>query len=585
MIIKINYVRSFTMNIEISMDGWGYKSKPDKNEMIEINNTIANNPTEIAYNKRDIKDFANNISNNGYAWCPCTFNDGQRRSSTFKQLQFLALDFDNGVTWDEVKNRADKYNLPIIFAYETYSSENCDRFRVVFLIDVSITDIKTAKVMLTALHTIFPESDKNCKDVVHIYLGSNKGLIYFDNKAVTIPTINIESLIMNMGLYLKDTYGANNYGREMAKFAITTGLAMETSTTLAVSVYHNEEDWYRENFSPLAISYIIRNGENFSKGYKLVFADNLSAINTNRNNSGTGNPHKSCRIPLDSVAQKCRLLHEYTNGLIWLHHQQLEGLATNLINIEGGRKCFLDSMKDIIQKHPEYDSYPQKYREFNNYYLSYFVQKKYAPMRCENYCPYRDDLCDENNILNDCICYFKPINLEDTKYIIASATADEDICKYLLGDNIKFYDCGKVENKGKQYQYNVPMSRKFIKKHPDADNIIKAKLRETLQKEHPELSMDEITEKVNNMPIISFKGHIPEARHWFGNVAGSNDYAGRDIIVAGTPHYPEYIYKLFAYSLGLDFDVDAKLRYQEIERNGFKFWFTTYDDLVLRNIQ
>ena len=59
---------------------------------------------------------------------------------------------------------------------------------------------------------------------------------------------------------------------------------------------------------------------------------------------------------------------------------------------------------------------------------------------------------------------------------------------------------------------------------------------------------------------------------------------GENIDVIGTPHQPEWIYKLFAYSLG--YDVDDRLKPNtQVEHNGFRFYFMTYTDKLLRAIQ
>jgi len=129
------------------------------------------------------------------------------------------------------------------------------------------------------------------------------------------------------------------------------------------------------------------------------------------------------------------------------------------------------------------------------------------------------------------------------------------------------------------------MSRNFVNKNPDIYDKIKDSVKDTIKMEHPELDMNEITKKIENMANLTFKDKIPNAKHWYSNLAGTNDYEGQGIIVAGTPHVPDFVYKFFAYTLGLNFDMNTRLRYQEVEHNGYKFWFTTYDDKVLRTIQ
>lgn len=54
--------------------------------------------------------------------------------------------------------------------------------------------------------------------------------------------------------------------------------------------------------------------------------------------------------------------------------------------------------------------------------------------------------------------------------------------------------------------------------------------------------------------------------------------------LGGTPHQPEWVYKLFAFTLG--FDVVATLNPCSIvTNNGYRFRFATFDDEILRTIQ
>ena len=72
----------------------------------------------------------------------------------------------------------------------------------------------------------------------------------------------------------------------------------------------------------------------------------------------------------------------------------------------------------------------------------------------------------------------------------------------------------------------------------------------------------------------------------FGNCAGCDYLKGKNINVIGTPHHTEWIYKLFAYTMGCEFDTEAKIKpCLTVERNGHSFRFATYDDEVLRAIQ
>ena len=85
---------------------------------------------------------------------------------------------------------------------------------------------------------------------------------------------------------------------------------------------------------------------------------------------------------------------------------------------------------------------------------------------------------------------------------------------------------------------------------------------------------------------ISFKEFHKyyEGELHFGNCAGCDTLKGKNIDVIGTPHQPEWIYKLFAYSLGYDVDDGLKPN-TVVVHNGFRFRFMTYADETLRAIQ
>ena len=174
----------------------------------------------------------------------------------------------------------------------------------------------------------------------------------------------------------------------------------------------------------------------------------------------------------------------------------------------------------------------------------------------------------EDNIQGDCVSFLNPVKFKkDTKYIMLSATVDKTVCEYYFGkDNMKFQECKKAKYKGTLDQYcDKSMSRGYIDRYP---GIIKL-----------------IEKHFDSDYIICFQKY-GLGDLYFGNAAGCDELKGKNIAVIGTPHQPEWIYKLFAYSIKLDFDKDAKVKPNNIvTHNGYKFRFTTYDDEVLRAVQ
>jgi hypothetical protein len=174
----------------------------------------------------------------------------------------------------------------------------------------------------------------------------------------------------------------------------------------------------------------------------------------------------------------------------------------------------------------------------------------------------------ENNTIKDNIVFYKPVNFKrNVKYIMVSATVDQNICEYFFGKGrVHFYECKTAQYSGVLNQYpGKSMSRANINK----DLTV----------------FDRIGKFTENSGIITFKKYDKGPLH-FGNTDGRDIYKGKNIDVVGTPHQPEWMYKLFAYTIGLDFDMGAKLiPHMLVEHNGYRFQFTTYEDEVLRNIQ
>ena len=324
-----------------SIDTKGYNNKPQNNEIGKISTRIANNVYQIS----DLKGFADFISAKGHTWCPAVFS-GTRKISDFKSIQFIALDFDEGAVFEDIYKRSVKYMLPILFAYETFSSVDTNKFRVIFLLEEAITDIDVFNRTIAMFMKIFPECDKSCKDVSRMFFGG-KQLIYYDESEYTV---GLEQLDMNFSLYLKDRYGSTHYKAHLKKFN---------------SVYQKNKNG---KISPYIINNKTINGENLPKNHKAYRQDIL-----------------------ERLYSKCRLYREFIDDSEWLYYKSLYGIAVNMTHIETGEKIFINTIKNS-----KYDTYNRDWK----FYIKYFKDHEYMPIRCENFCPYCDKCCHGNNMLD-----------------------------------------------------------------------------------------------------------------------------------------------------------------------------------------
>ena len=208
-------------NIKVSFDNNRLTEKPNGEIAAQISKSVGGNPKLLS--KENIKAFAIAVGQNGHTFCPATFKNGKRSKDNFEQQQLFALDFDNkdtnnSITFDEVKKRAEHYELPVLFAYETLSSTNRDKFRIVFLNDTSITDRKVAEAMQLALGTIFPEADSSCyKDTSKMYYGG-KGVLYRSDDTPTINIVLLNTHIRFLKGQLRISYVSESLPRMQPEF-------------------------------------------------------------------------------------------------------------------------------------------------------------------------------------------------------------------------------------------------------------------------------------------------------------------------------------------------------------------------------
>lgn len=207
--------------IKLSFDQKSYTMKPTDLEIVNISKRIGGSPQQIK-TVDEMRTLVEKIGSQGCTFCPATFSDHRRHQEGFEQQQLIAMDFDNDdpehkVTFQDIKSRADYYEMPIMFAYSSMRSQpDHPKFRVVFLNDVSIPDRKVATAMQMAMGEIFPEADPLCyKDVSKLYLGG-KELIYFDE---TIPNINIDHLFRSYTTHVRLNYGAKHFKEKLQRFS------------------------------------------------------------------------------------------------------------------------------------------------------------------------------------------------------------------------------------------------------------------------------------------------------------------------------------------------------------------------------
>lgn len=137
----------------ISFHDTMHTTKPTGTEIGNISNHLAE--TQMNY-----KELAHAVGEAGCSFCPAVYH-GKRKAENFKSQQLIGLDFDNGVPFHIIQQKAEHYHLKILFAYRTFSdTAEHEKFRVVFALQHKITDSFTARSVVSIFMKIFENCDE-----------------------------------------------------------------------------------------------------------------------------------------------------------------------------------------------------------------------------------------------------------------------------------------------------------------------------------------------------------------------------------------------------------------------------------------
>jgi len=367
--------------IKVSFDKEEYHSKPTSNDAAKINCRIGNYITKLE-DSADVEKFIKNVGQHGCTFAPATFRNGSKKIDDFEQMQMLVLDFDGGISYKDICNRAKQYELPVLSMYDTLSSKGHDRFRVMFLNDVPITDKRAAKIYKSALLEIFPEADHSDSDISKMYYGG-KEVLYFDS---SIPMINMEATLRNMTYYLKNKDGPTHYKRSIKRFAGKHGIRLNKKGLLDISAIDDAtelagtSDVGKNSQNP--IIFYKSNGEFLPRSCYQIHLENECTRSSVAMKHSKGHNWSNSKV-LGDIQCKCRLYREFESGVRKLHHDERFGLSTNIIYVETGARVF----EDILSRYPEY--YDASKKGQWKFYLKYIKDNNYYPEQCNKFCAYR----------------------------------------------------------------------------------------------------------------------------------------------------------------------------------------------------
>ena len=408
----------------VSFDSHRHRTEPSQSSIRLLYDNIASSMKPV--NWGNIKSFISLLATEGCTVSPSTyktsFESVSRGKDNFLQQQLFVLDFPKGMTFEEIKQRADRYDLPVLCAYDTHSNG----IRVLWLHDGAVYDHAVAEAIQKALMTIFPEADPRCSDISRLYYGG-KRLLHFDD---TIPEINIDSLFMNMSLCLSRRHGQTHYKRKIAEFSKETGIRLNEKKLLDVLVVDNLAEVSRDNRvlihgkkSTKSTIEVYKNGEVLpSTNYSVTLNAESSATPSKSKNSTKHRAYRSS--DLTTLSSNCRLFREFESGSRILAQHELHGLASVLIQAETGDKRF----KATLSEKSYYDDQPDKLSDWD-YYFYYIKGREARP--CAAFCPHQHECSHGRNAWSTAKPKYHQVEQVETySYVTIKESAEQFIRKF-----------------------------------------------------------------------------------------------------------------------------------------------------------
>ena len=349
----------------------------------EVDNIKSNMYTK----SMSVDSMANLIGTQGCSFSPAVFSIGSNKDN-FVYQQLICLDFDQGVTFSEIKRIADRYRIPILFAYKTFSwSETDERFRVMIALNVQIKDAFTVEATITMIMKIFKLTDKACMDCSGLFYGGI-GCLYVTDEP---KELTFDELMIAFNVFMEDEYGKKHYTQKINEFYSSIGVATEKKFPVIDNNAFKHKVYESEKSSRLEGESDIKNKERRK---------------VTRN------------FDYEKLYKKCRLFREFHDGTECLNYDELMLLATNLINIEKGKKVFLEIRNSAA----------------NGYYTSYFdsnwdailrnlIDMDHMPESCSR-CKYANECLHQQNMIltakptDSCICVIEAksyVSLEEAE--------------------------------------------------------------------------------------------------------------------------------------------------------------------------
>ena len=380
------------ITVTLNLDSIDFNRKPTGKEIGAIQNRLDNNISTV-----DIEEFAKAVALEGRTFKAAAV-EGKTNHDWLSQ-DIFAIDIDNEygkkekehpyLSMEDAYKRCEKYNVMPIFIYPSFSSTpEFNKYRLVFRVPTTVTDLRVRRFMILALMEIFPERDKSCIDAARTFFGGCQELYKFDPKA----TINPLDLNFSIFQYLNDTKKTNS-SSAIKNFCKRTGLNMFNGIP-DIRLYNDEN--------------IINDGNLYIYKYRderillnfNIKEDEISNLNNKNDNGNDKSKFKINNIKgetkeliqhfdFEQLENNCQLWHDLVNG-VKLEHNEIFSMSCSMWRVKGAEKRIIEA----INNNSDYG-----YKQGNKIQsVTYCRKREFEPVKCSKFCPYYDS-CDHRGLM------------------------------------------------------------------------------------------------------------------------------------------------------------------------------------------
>lgn len=174
--MQMSEVEKSTYTMPVMIDQTEYTSKPEGSLVGKIKRAMVRNGV-VYMTMRQVFDAL--IS--GQSIIPAKLEGGMK-SENWKEQSLFMVDFDSGISLIEAREHYEDAGLPPAFAYYTFShSKDCEKFRLVFVMDDAIRNASVRDRIMAILIGLSGGADAKCTDRARYFNGTDQGGEYYGN--------------------------------------------------------------------------------------------------------------------------------------------------------------------------------------------------------------------------------------------------------------------------------------------------------------------------------------------------------------------------------------------------------------------